>query len=315
MRTQWCLIFLLGTLLTAQRAGAFEIFNASRLTFPREFDELGMKPMCILYPGEFYQGTTVSRDSLPPEQKIRAAARKTRQHCSHVVIDIETWQPKLPGQRGFSAARNDLLRDNYLQFAKIWKEENAATKLGFYNIPRRPDNYKDLVEDPAREKDYIALQHWLLEPLTGLVDFGVTSAYWKYDSQKRNARWWLLSRSVIISQWGPDIPHYYFVWWRGIGSSYNNSPEAAKAHAWIDSSTWKYILDWMEYHADGVILWSRKGEEDPEKLRGGPILNQQPYDNWSTAKMLREQEARDYSLLIRESQWISDLRERLRRNQ
>jgi hypothetical protein len=306
----WLFIFLL--CLNVAGAQAFEVFDGTRLNFPDEFRDLGMRRMCVIYPGQIYRGADISRRLLPPEENIRTVALAAKTECSHAVIDIESWMPKL-GRSAAIRLLNDQFRDNYVRFAQIWKEENQQTKLGFFNVPRAVYGYPPLVKDPGREQEYFELQGWLLSSLKGLVDFAVTSAYWKHDSQRHNADWWSMAQQVAADNLGDDTPHYFFVWWRGIGPQYNNSPAADKAHAWLDSSTWIYILDWMEQNADGVILWSRKGEEDRDTLGHGPILNQQPFENWSTAKTLREQEASDYSLLIREAQWISDLRNRLQR--
>jgi len=303
---------LLLTVLWMPGAGGFEIFDGTRLNFPQEFRDLGMRHMCVIYPGRIYRGSGGSRRLLPPEENIRRAARAAAKKCSHAVIDIESWMPKL-GRSAAIRLLNRQFMKNYVRFARIWKQENPHTRLGFFNVPRKVDSYPPVVQDPGREPEYFELQGRLLRALRGLVDFGVTSAYWKHDSQRRNARWWSMARSVVTDNLGADTPLYFFVWWRGIGPQYDNSPAGKKAYAWLDSSTWIYILDWMEQNADGVILWSRKGEENPETLGGGPILNRQPYHNWSTAKMLREQQASNYSLLIREAQWIRDIHERLER--
>ena len=299
-------VFLIGSL--ASCAGrAFEVFDGTRLAFPEEFRQMGMKPMCIVYPGELWGDASLSKRLLPPEDKIRAAARRARD-CSHVVIDIETWQPRL-GKGPMIQALNAQYRDNYVRFTQIWKAENPQTRLGYFNIPRPVDNYPAIVEDPRREGEYREVQGELLRVLKGRVDFAVTSAYWKRGSQKDNAHWWGMARALAQEVWGAQTPHYYFAWWRGVGPDYKS--EKRGSNAWLDIATWKFIMDWIMANADGVILWSQRGEETLDPVPAGLIVGKPPDQNWSTGRMLKEQVASNYTLTVPEAQWISDLRNRL----
>lgn len=305
------LALIVSGLIAMTSANSFEIFDGSRLDFPDEFTTLGMRQMCVLYPSQVYRDKSKSRRALPAEKNIRAAARDAARDCTHAVIDIESWMPKM---NKAGRLMNQKFRNNYVKLARIWKEENSTTKLGFYNMPRRADNYKALRKNMSAADDYLELQRSFMEPLKGMVDFAVTSAYWKYDDQKRNIEWWRLAMEATDAAWGKDVPHYFFVWWRGVGPQHRNTAAGGKGHAWIDISRWKFMMDWMQQNADGVILWSRKDEEQPDEMRGTPIRGGQPYKNWSTAKMLREQQAADYGLSVPEALWIRDLRDRLRDN-
>ena len=233
------LIFLSGQSVSADALteGRFYLFDATLYADKNDLVPFGIKPIKVVYEREIFGD--VKENRLPDINSIKDLALKYKNE-EWLILDIERWD-----------IVDSTILDNinlYIEFINIFKKYNSETKVGYYGVLPIRDYWR-----ASKKKGVIKHQEWVdenikLKQLADVVDAIFPSVYTFYQDK----RGWedfasnQIEMARIIAPGKPVIP---FVW-----PDYHDSNKTF-AHRYIGDEYWRFQLDTILSHADGVVIW------------------------------------------------------------
>jgi hypothetical protein len=219
----------------------FVIFDGTLYQGKPDPEQLGMKPITVLYHASLWPGKSDDQ-SVPDADVVRSLALKASQSTGIVVVDIEQWQ--VTGDPATVAPSID----KYQQTLQIFQQAAPSLQVGYYSIAPIRDYWSPI--DGTQSPNYLAWQQQnnTVAPIAQQANALFPSAYTFYTDQ---AGWkkYAIAQIAEARRIGPGKPVYLFLW-----PQYENGKSVTDAE-YLSDDYWKMELETARQYADGVVIW------------------------------------------------------------
>jgi hypothetical protein len=231
----------------------FVVFDGTLYRNKPDLSQLGVKPIRIVYEGEFWDPGQ-DRDRLPSEEKVRKIASSVRGIEGSVVIDIERW-PTSPTVHNVSVATAQESVEKYATVLRWFHESAPGLPIGLYGVMPLIDYWR-AIEDPSS----VAYRSWVADgerarSLVESVEAFYPSLYTFYPDQQGWVKYAVAQMSEA-RRLANGRPVYVFLW-----PQYHNS-NTLLGMTYLDADYWRLELDTARKYADGVVIWGGWGSDD-----------------------------------------------------
>jgi hypothetical protein len=231
----------------AQTQRPFLVFDATLYQHKPDMGRYGIKPLRVIYAGEFWDRGQ-DRATLPSEQLVRRLAETAG---SRAVIDIEHWPTH--------AATQDIVQasvEKYLTLLRWFHEAAPNLNVGYYGVVPIRDYWRAVTAPTSVEHRAWMAENTLLLPIAKEVDALYPSLYTFYVDR---AGWVRHAESNLreAKRLADGKPVYAFLW-----PQYHESNRLLRGK-FLPADYWKLELQTVKQHADGIVLWGGWGNDGP----------------------------------------------------
>jgi len=220
----------------------FVVFDGSLYQAKPSSEQLGMKPITVLYQAAMWPGGSGNPQSVPDADVVRALALKASQSTGIAVVDIEQWQ--VTGDPATVAQSID----KYQQTLQIFQQAAPSLQVGYYSVAPIRDYWSPI--DGTQSSNYLAWQQQnnTVAPIAQQANALFPSAYTFYTDQ---AGWqkYAIAQIAEARRIAPGKPVYLFLW-----PQYDNG-SGAQGGDYLSDDYWKMELETARQYADGVVIW------------------------------------------------------------
>jgi hypothetical protein len=219
----------------------FVVFDGTLYQGKPSSEQLGMKPITVLYQAAMWPGKSGDPQSVPDVDVMRALALTANQSTGIAVLDIEQW--KLTGDPATTAQSID----KYQQTLQMFKQAAPSLQVGYYSVAPIRDYWSPI--DGPQSPNYLAWQQEnnTVAPIAQQADAMFPSAYTFYTDQ---VGWqtYAIAQIAEARRIAPGKPVYLFLW-----PQYDNGQ--AQGGDYLTDDYWKMELETAKKYADGVVIW------------------------------------------------------------
>jgi Hyaluronidase len=220
----------------------FVVFDGTLYQGKPSSQQLGMKPITVLYQASMWPSKSGDPQSVPNADVVRALALKASQSGGIAVVDIEQWQ--VTGDPATVAQSID----KYQQTLQIFQQAAPSLQVGYYSVAPIRDYWSPI--DGTQSSNYLAWQQQndTVAPVAQQANALFPSAYTFYTDQ---AGWqtYAIAQIAEARRIAPDKPVYLFLW-----PQYDNG-KGAQGGDYLSDDYWKMELETARKYADGVVIW------------------------------------------------------------
>jgi hypothetical protein len=220
----------------------FVVFDGTLYQGKPSSQQLGMKPITVIYPISMWPGKSSDLQSVPDASLVQALASTANQSTGIAVVDIEQWQ--LTGDPATTAQSIA----KYQQTLQMFRQAAPSLQVGYYSVAPIRDYWSPI--DGPQSLQYLAWQQQnnTVAPIAQQADALFPSAYTFYPDQ---AGWktYAIAQVAEARRIGPGKPVYLFLW-----PQYENGQSATDA-PYLPDGYWKMELETARQYADGVVIW------------------------------------------------------------
>jgi Hyaluronidase len=224
---------------TAPQAN-FSVFDGTLYQGKPTSEQLGMKPITIIYPISMWPDKSHDLQSVPDAGLVRSLALKASQSANLTVVDIEQWA--VTGDPATVAQSVD----KYQQTLQMFQEDAPSLQLGYYSIAPVRDYWSP--NDGTQSPQYLAWQQEnnTVAPIGQQAAAVFPSAYTFYTDQ---AGWktYAIAQIAEARRIAPGKPVYLFLW--------PQYEDGTSTSAYLPDDYWKMELETARQYADGVVIW------------------------------------------------------------
>jgi hypothetical protein len=220
----------------------FVVFDGTLYQAKPSSEQLGMKPITVIYPVSMWPGKSSDLQSVPDADVVRSLALKASQSAGIAVVDIEQWQ--LTGDPATAAQSID----KYQQTLQTFQQAAPSLQLGYYSVAPIRDYWSSI--DGPQSPEYLAWQQQnnTVAPIAQQANALFPSAYTFYSDQPGWKKY-AIAQIAEARRIGPGKPVYLFLW-----PQYENGKSATDAD-YLSDDYWKMELETARQYADGVVIW------------------------------------------------------------
>ena len=183
----------------------FLVFDGTLYSSKPDFSVHGIRPITIVYAGEFGPDWYKQAARLPDLQAVQAVAREAQQKEHGVVLDIEHW----PLNGSPDAVRDSLTK--YMTVLYWFRAAAPGLSVGYYGSPPIRDYWRAMKDTSSQERQSWMDENDQLHSLAGAVDVLFPSLYTFYPDQ---AGWkkYAIAQIEEARRYGGGKPVYVFLW-------------------------------------------------------------------------------------------------------
>jgi hypothetical protein len=219
---------------------SFIVFDATAYSKKPALKTLGIRPLPAVH-AFFQEGEDLDR--LPSYGRIKELAFHAKASGSDICfLDLEHW-PTKEAAGDWVAGLN-----KYRQLLMQFKQLAPGIKVGYYSHPPVSDYWRAVKDPVTREYREWQRDNDRLKHLAAEVDVFYPSLYTFYNDSRGWGRYAAAQIREARSYPG-DKPVYAFLWPQYHGSN------KLLAHQFIPTGFWRFQLDTVRKHADGVVIW------------------------------------------------------------
>jgi hypothetical protein len=220
---------------------SFKIFNSIKYNNTPSLSEYGLLPISIPLASDSMITPNSPYNII--DSKIIAYAISHR-NSDIVGLDIESW----------SYALSDIgsTTKKYISVLDTFRAYNSKSKLGYYNVPNRPEYYWDKINTPTKYSNWQALND-SLSNLYNAVDF-FSPSFYCYNNDSSSWRKFVQANINEIKRKDPKHkPIYGYIW----PQYHDKSPlDSSLSLKFIDTTFWSFQLETLYKMTDGIIIWT-----------------------------------------------------------
>ena len=220
----------------------FVVFDGTLYQAKPSSEQLGMKPITVLYQASMWPGGSGDPQSVPDADVVRALALKASQSAGIAVVDIEQWQ--VTGDPATVA--QSLVK--YQQTLQVFQQAAPSLQVGYYSVAPIRDYWSPI--DGAQSPNYLAWQQQnnIVAPIATQANALFPSAYTFYADQ---AGWqtYAIAQIAEARRIAPGKPVYLFLW-----PQYDDG-KGAQGGDYLPDAYWQMELETARKYADGVVIW------------------------------------------------------------
>ncbi len=220
----------------------FVVFDGTLYQGKPTTEELGMKPITLLYQASMWPGKSGDPQSVPDADVVRALALKASQSGGMAVVDIEQWH--VTGDPATVAQSVD----KYQQTLQMFQQAAPSLQVGYYSVAPIRDYWSPI--DGALSSNYLAWQQEnnTVAPIAQEANALFPSAYTFYTDQT-GWQTYAIAQIAEARRIAPGKPVYLFLW-----PQYDNG-NGAQGGDYLPDDYWKMELETARKYADGVVIW------------------------------------------------------------
>jgi hypothetical protein len=219
----------------------FVVFDGTLYQGKPSSEQLGMKPITVIYQASMWPGKSDDPQSVPNADVVRALALNANQSTGIAVVDIEQWQ--VTGDPATTAQSID----KYQQTLQMFQQAAPSLQVGYYSVAPIRDYWSPI--DGTQSPNYLAWQQQnnMVAPIAQQANALFPSAYTFYTDQ---VGWqtYAIAQIAEARRIGPGKPVYLFLW-----PQYDNGQ--AQGGDYLSDDYWKMELETAKKYADGVVIW------------------------------------------------------------
>jgi hypothetical protein len=227
----------------------FSVFDGTLYSNKPDLSVYGIRPITVVYAGNFGPDWYKEADRLPDFQAVQAVAREAHQKGYGVVLDIEHWP--LNGSP-------DVVRDNLRKYMTVLDWFRAAApglSVGYYGAPPVREYWRAMEDTSSQERRSWTEENDQLRSLAGAVDVLFPSLYTFYPDQ---AGWkkYAIAQIEEARRYGNGKPVYVFLW-----PQYHDS-NLLRGNRFLPEDYWLLELETAKQYADGIVIWGGWGTDN-----------------------------------------------------
>ena len=227
----------------------FLVFDGTLYSNKPDLSAYGIRPITLVYAGQFGPDWYNQVDRLPDLQAVQAVAREAQQKGHGVVLDIEHWP--LNGSP-------DLVRDSltkYMTVLKWFREAAPGLPVGYYGAPPLRAYWSAIKDTSSHERQSWMEENDQLRSLAGAVDVLFPSLYTFYPDL---AGWraYAIAHIEEARRYGGGKPVYVFLW-----PQYHES-NLTLGGRYLPADYWLLELETAKAYADGIVIWGGWGSDN-----------------------------------------------------
>lgn len=227
----------------------FVVFDSTLYADKPDLTLYGIKPIAILYAGQFGHEWVKDVTKLPDKASVQRLAREAGAKSRSVVIDIEHWPVK---------GDSDQVQESvskYMTVLQWFKEAAPELLVGYYGVPPLRDYWRAIRPPTSKEWQSYSEDNDRLKPLAGAVDLVFPSLYTFYTDQGGWVRY-AYGQIAEARRCANGKPVYVFLW-----PQYHDSNRELKG-TYLANDYWRLELETAKQYADGIILWGGWGNNN-----------------------------------------------------
>jgi hypothetical protein len=219
----------------------FVVFDGTLYQGKPSSEQLGMKPITVLYQAAMWPGKSDDPQSVPSADVVRALALTANQSTGMAVVDIEQWQ--LTGDPATAAQSID----KYQQTLQMFQQAAPSLQVGYYSVAPIRDYWSPV--DGTQSPNYLdwQKQNNTVAPIAQQANALFPSAYTFYTDQV-GWKTYAIAQIAEARRIAPGKPVYLFLW-----PQYDNGQ--AQGGDYLSDDYWKMELETAKKYADGVVIW------------------------------------------------------------
>jgi hypothetical protein len=267
--------FVAGLMIAASTSQAFEVFDATLYKGKPSLARHGIKPMTVIY-AQHVWGPKDNRKELPKLNAVLNRLVKIPSSHEIVVLDFEQWP--LQGYRHRPWIYSESIKKLENTF-ELFKRHRPSIQFGFF--AQIPVCHFSRAILPLEHPDHVIWQTDVrrVKPLAEKVDVIFPSAYTYTDNRAEWAKFIEVSLKEAKKIFHGKV--YPFIW----PQFFNRPPTPPNLRAqYMDAEFWRYQLETIYRHADGVVIW---GGWDFEKTKAAVWKEDASW--WHATKLFLEQ--------------------------
>lgn len=227
----------------------FVVFDSTLYADKPDLTLYGIKPIAILYAGQFGHEWVKDVTKLPDKASVQRLAREAGAKSRSVVIDIEHWPVK---------GDSDQVQESvskYMTVLQWFKEAAPELLVGYYGVPPLRDYWRAIRPPTSKEWQSYSEDNDRLKPLARAVDLLFPSLYTFYTDQGGWVRY-AYGQIAEARRCANGKPVYVFLW-----PQYHDSNRELKG-TYLANDYWRLELETAKQYADGIILWGGWGNNN-----------------------------------------------------
>lgn len=227
----------------------FVVFDSTLYADKPDLTLYGIKPIAILYAGQFGHEWVKDVTKLPDKASVQRLAREAGAKSRSVVIDIEHWPVK---------GDSDQVQESvskYMTVLQWFKEAAPELLVGYYGVPPLRDYWRAIRPPTSKEWQSYSEDNDRLKPLARVVDLLFPSLYTFYTDQGGWVRY-AYGQIAEARRCANGKPVYVFLW-----PQYHDSNRELKG-TYLANDYWRLELETAKQYADGIILWGGWGNNN-----------------------------------------------------
>jgi hypothetical protein len=221
----------------------FTLYNSIHFTNTPGLSNFFVHDFELIYSSHLVSANpNLAKDVIPNADSILAQAEMSAKTPSMPVsLDIESWS--------YSSGHLDSTIGRFLEVIRLFKQANAASKVGFYGVVPH-DAYSWPNIEPLGGSNYMKWEQLndSLAPIANAVDIFFPSFY-TFDNDTLSWKNFVTATLSEVQKYGRNIPVLAYLW-----PQYHDG--TANQFEFVDTAVWRYELETLYALTDGIVIWT-----------------------------------------------------------